>query len=249
MDMLQQSNIDNPPAEVIAEFDQELDREAREWLQVALRTFRRKDRREEADKSDEDGHWVTINGAHILIKGASDASPDSSDGKTAAALSKIETPGRADPVLPEIGYIINDGKVVHTLTVGSKNVVGVYGPKERPLLKNAVYTHNHPVDGAPLSHADIAFAAWGNVAEIRAFGINQGKQVVYSVKRPDKGWPKDHLKILSAFRREDERARAKYLPMVKDGKLTLEQAFEAGKRDIWQKVGAKFGFTMKEKRL
>lgn len=122
----------------------------------------------------------------------------------------------------ESAAIINaNGEVVRRLSSRSAHNVSFEGVPNSE-LENSVIIHNHPGAsqrkafgdnlatrvGSPLSPQDLAFAAINNAAEIRAVTYSgNGGGYVYSVKRPEGGWPMRGIETLNLQRETRRRGR------------------------------------------
>lgn len=100
---------------------------------------------------------------------------------------------------------------------GDQSSVEIF-PEDRPLLENAVITHNHP-SGRAFSPEDLRTAVNFNIAELRAVGVAQ--PYTYVLRRPRDGWPKDladhYVKVIEEV--EDD-----FSIMVERGELTADKA-------------------------
>ena len=83
----------------------------------------------------------------------------------------------------------NDGTVVCSKNGETSRVH--FEPEEIAKFQDATLTHNHP-SGNSLSMPDVNIAIEANMASMRAVGRDKvdGKVYVYSVNRPDRGWPR-----------------------------------------------------------
>lgn len=87
--------------------------------------------------------------------------------------------GRIKDAPNELGFALNtEGKVIGRYT-GTGSMIAA------DLPKNSIFMHNHP-KGNHLSYPDLINASRYNVAEISAVG----KDKKYTIKKPEKGWPK-----------------------------------------------------------
>ncbi len=90
------------------------------------------------------------------------------------------------------------------------------------LQGKATLTHNHP-NGSPLSIDDIGFAVHANLAEVRAFGLDHGKMVHFSLTRPVAGWPDSHGMRMAIMKSLSDNN------LIKDGKATTADVSITGR--------------------
>ena len=147
----------------------------------------------------------------------------------------------------EMGYIIfADGTVSKEVTGGQSSISTAKLRQVTGLqsTEGGVFTHTHPAHKevpSTLSPADIAFAAYHNLAEIRAVALTaSGKVKVYSMKRGPKGWPSpSEIKYDHKHFTRQLNARARAVGM---GDAEWYKAHEV----YWQEYAKAWGLTYEE---
>lgn len=139
----------------------------------------------------------------------------------------------------EKGFIFNgEGKILWQGT-GSKKEVNV-PPEERHLLKDNIFSHNHPGNG-PLSPADIRNLWLYEMKEVRA-ATSHG---VFSATSP-KVWKKEP--VLSEMNQQFNILANKFAPLlmkrVKNGIMDMGEADYIGQRLIMRRLTRKLGVKM-----
>ncbi|NLF12842.1 MAG: hypothetical protein GX597_13720 [Anaerolineaceae bacterium] len=149
----------------------------------------------------------------------------------------------------EMGYVVfSDGTVSKAVTGGKSSISSVKLRQVSGLrpTEGAVFSHTHPSGriGTPhstFSPADISFAAYHNLAEIRAVSVGgDGTVKIYSMKRGPKGWPSRYTikhDFSSHMRQLNARARA-----VGMGNAEWYHAHEV----YWQEYAKAWGLTYEE---
>jgi len=98
---------------------------------------------------------------------------------------------------------------------------------EMKLMKNGVFTHNHP-SGTDLSVHDIYFAAVNDLKEVRAVGIHEisGERMEYRMLRPADGWGKsgDVDTLKNVLDDANKSARKRLWSEIHSGNITGEEA-------------------------
>ena len=115
-------------------------------------------------------------------------------------LSKTENIGRAG-LKTESAFVYDHNGKAFVSKQGDDNHVQ-FSSQEISLMQlqgKATLTHNHP-NGSPLSVDDIGLAVHANLAEVRAFGLEDGKMVHYSFARPKDGWPDAFMMRMAVMR-------------------------------------------------
>lgn len=134
----------------------------------------------------------------------------------------------------------------------------VYFTKEEcNLMKNAIFTHNHPRGwaadekrwahiGNSFSIDDIALAVFNDLAEIRAVT----PLYTFSMKRPESGWGK--FKDLKSFRtsmnRQNKIIREELMKAVENEYITPEQAGIIHYHLLWKRVAKKQGWNYSKRK-
>lgn len=111
-------------------------------------------------------------------------------------ITLAEFEARIAPETDEIAAAFNaEGRLVLAPRRGDSSEVR-FVPEEASSLEGTVVTHNHPLGGL-LSGEDAAFASDFDLAEMR---VVQPAGVVYSLRRPQNGWPEGDPMLLAAKR-------------------------------------------------
>lgn len=140
----------------------------------------------------------------------------------------------------EIGVIYDrDGKEL-LKKQGEADKIVLNG-QEKLLLKNAIFTHNHPSNG-PLSDGDI-FNFWKyDMYEVRAV-TSHG---IFSVKRPEK-WLREPLSreaMRDEFMSLVDEYRNPVLSRIKQGKLTWDEGEYLIQRIVMRRLTRSYGLKM-----
>ena len=120
---------------------------------------------------------------------------------------------------------------------GEKNLVR-FEAKELPLMKNSIFTHNHPTIGGSFSIEDIMLAAKRDVAEMRAVGSKYTHRMI----RPEAGWPEVGL-IENEYRITDREVRAEFTRNIALGRMTADEANLHHHNEVWVVVARKLGMN------
>lgn len=125
-----------------------------------------------------------------------------------------------------------------------------FNEKQVGRLPNSTVVHDHPYGGG-FSFSDISLAVRHNLEEIVAVSRNPrdkwGVLRRYRLRRPEEGWPiKGDLWLRAIYTEINLDLQAHYWPLIKQGKITPEQAnFEHAlqeNRQMAEKLGAEFTF-------
>lgn len=134
----------------------------------------------------------------------------------------------------------------------------VYFTKEEcNLMKNAIFTHNHPRGcaadekrwahiGNSFSIDDIALAVFNDLAEIRAVT----PLYTFSMKRPESGWGKfkDLRSFRTAMNRQNKIIREELMKAVENEYITPEQAGIIHYHLLWKRVAKKQGWNYSKRK-
>lgn len=134
----------------------------------------------------------------------------------------------------------------------------VYFTKEEcNLMKNAIFTHNHPRGwaadekrwahiGNSFSIDDIALAVFYDLAEIRAVT----PLYTFSMKRPESGWGKfkDLRSFRTAMNRQNKIIREELMKAVENEYITPEQAGIIHYHLLWKRVAKKQGWNYSKRK-
>jgi len=118
-------------------------------------------------------------------------------------------------------------------------------------MKDAAFTHNHPLTGGSFSESDVIFAIQANLAEIRAIGTGpgvSGKTYLYKLARPKKGWDKRE-KIKGEIARIDKEIGDHLWVQIKEGKLRPEQAEFTHNHNLMQALASANGWKYTREEL
>jgi hypothetical protein len=155
-------------------------------------------------------------------------------------LSQIEN--KIKDETKEHGYAVNQNGEVLFSKVGSTEKVEMT-EKEKSLLKNCIFTHNHPDKISFLSTGDIGFCVEYDLYQIRAVVGD----VVHILTRPKTGWTEDFIKKYGIlfqklyFDNED-----KY---EEQGIITFEESFEFKKNGIVKELIKKLKLNFQTQKL
>lgn len=129
--------------------------------------------------------------------------------------------------------------------------------EESKLMKNAIFTHNHPRGwaadekrwahiGNSFSIDDIAFAVFNDLAEIRAVT----PLYTFSMKRPEGGWGKykDVKSFRTAMNRQNTKIREELMKAVEKESITPEQAGAIHYHLLWKRVAKKQGWNYSKRK-
>ena len=143
----------------------------------------------------------------------------------------------------EEAFVVDaSGKEVMHLT-GTVDSIPVTEDMDHGLLKDAVFTHNHPgvyayggvVNG--LSVEDVVTAAKHDVLEMRA--VSDG--VVHVIERPEKGWPST-VALQEAAKAESDKIYADFSTRIAKGEAQIDQARQQHYHILWNRLAPEFGF-------
>lgn len=129
--------------------------------------------------------------------------------------------------------------------------------EECKLMKNAIFTHNHPRGwaadekrwahiGNSFSVDDIAFAVFNDLAEIRAVT----PLYTFSMKRPESGWGnfKNVKSFRTAMNRQNTKIREELLKAVENEYITPEQAGAIHYHLLWKRIAKKQGWNYSKRK-
>jgi hypothetical protein len=180
------------------------------------------------------GHWVTINGNHVFIKGP--AEPDTPAGqpetKTAgeAAARDFESSVKDSDVENAAVFTADGHKILEK--AGTNDTI-YFEKGEIQAMRDAYVTHNHPTGGS-FSTSDVEMAIKGDVAEIRA--VDQKYR--YILTRGKEGWPDNHQVITAEFRDELGYVKEDLYDRAERGEIPYEDALPAAWDETWKRVAS-----------
>lgn len=168
-------------------------------------------------------------------------------------IREIESKVLAHMLTREAAYIFDPkGKSILQKSATSEKPYEIrWEDDEIAKMKDATFTHNHPLTGGSFSESDVIFAAQANLAEIRAIGIGpgvSGKRYLYKLTRPEKGWGKQE-KIEGDIGRIDEEVMDRLWAQVKEGKLRPEQAEFTHNHNVMQALASANGWKYAREEL
>ncbi len=126
-------------------------------------------------------------------------------------------------------------------------------PKERILMKGKIMTHNHPNIGFPpndpratgvsFSDADVSFACYNELAEIRAVSTKYN----HSLKPPTNGWNQNFydLKVKPARVRHEKEVYNELVTQILNNEITPEFAEIQYHHEVMNRVAASTGLKYK----
>lgn len=130
-------------------------------------------------------------------------------------------------------------------------------PEERQKVKGKIFTHNHPNMGYPsndpraagvsFSDADVSFACYNEVAEVRAVTTNYN----HSLKPPQQGWNRNFydLKVKPAHEFYKKQVYNELVALILDNKITPESAEIQYHHEVMNRVAATTGLKYKRERI
>jgi hypothetical protein len=124
-----------------------------------------------------------------------------------------------------------------------------FSPDEVAQFNDAVLTHNHP-SGGSFSEADVRMAIRGNLAEIRAVGVNDlGERHNYLLTRAEGGWKVSDGQVKKAVRKADAAVTAGYWEAIWLGKLDRAEAQRSHWHEVMLRVAEELGLDYRRIRL
>jgi len=109
------------------------------------------------------------------------------------------------------------------------------------LCRDRIVTHNHPNHGGSFSIVDLEFAIKNDVREFRAVdGVRW--QFVYSLHRPDGGWPEGFFEeVYDEYRRTLPAVEARHQREVEQGSMSKEDSLYELLHETWERVKGVLG--------
>lgn len=190
-------------------------------------------------RDDKDIHWVTIKGNHIPIKGRMPM--DVRRKRVRRTLRKIENHIRHKKV--EHGYIVNQEGYAVWNKVGKNDYIDVSDAVRKGLLKDNIFTHNHP-RGLSISGQDVNTMINNRMKRIRAVSSTFDHEIYpprgfdYSDESIDKFW--NHYWDIY------EEEEAKLLHMIHTHKITSEEADEQIDHNVWMRMSKDYDMRYKK---
>lgn len=130
----------------------------------------------------------------------------------------------------ETGVIVDrEGKVL--VDKRGKSFKVEFSDEECNLMKNAIFTHNHPRGwkvpensiariGNSFSIEDLSLAVGHDAAEIRAVTPNY----TFVMRRPEKGWGVSLKEFQATYMKENAKLKKEFTQRINAGTLTFAQA-------------------------
>lgn len=135
----------------------------------------------------------------------------------------------------ERAYVFDSDGVVLLAKDGGKDYVA-FSVDERTLMKDSIFTHNHPTIGGSFSIDDIRMAAASDVSEMRAVG----KTYFHSMTRPKAGWPHpDQLEF--EYRMVEEQVKKEFVRKIELGQMSPVVANAEHHHTVWLRVTETLG--------
>jgi hypothetical protein len=123
---------------------------------------------------------------------------------------------------------------------GDQNSVAIFN-SDKPLLKDMVLTHNHPM-GRSFSEADLRTTQEVDLAELRAVGV--GQPYTYVLKRPATGWP---VNMAERYGKISKQLEAEFALKVKRGEIAAETAEQIFAHGIMTRLAAELKLDYEQK--
>lgn len=129
-----------------------------------------------------------------------------------------------------------DGSVLIERSDNDPLQVG-FSAEEVRRFEGKLFTHNHPLNGS-FSLADGQFAVRANLGEIRAVD----GQYRYSLKPSAGGWKLSAEQLADLHRATSTTAMMEFLPRIRSGKMSLNEAEELLADKVWRDIAKSAGW-------
>lgn len=138
----------------------------------------------------------------------------------------------------ESGLIVHSDGVREMITSGREDVIEL-SDKQIESLKGAAFTHNHPINGAPLSWADVGVGIKGDAAEMRSVSKDG---YVSALLAPKGSWKNAPGGIEEAYA-EAVSPRVVFGAMRADGQKEINDFLNESWKKLAEKTGATYTFV------
>lgn len=151
------------------------------------------------------------------------------------ALKKAET--EITGLQHERAYALDNAGNILLKKDGGRDYVQ-FSPDELALMRDTVFTHNHPETGGSFSLADMRLTVVHDLSEMRAVGQKHTHRMI----RPAGGWPtREALEI--EYDIADATVRTEFWRKINAGQMTLSEANAEHYHKVWTQVSNKLNLV------